>query len=183
MKLIVGLGNPGKEYEKTRHNIGFLLIDKLVEILISLEPTDQDLSKIFEDKAKFKAKVLRFKENILIKPQTFMNNSGLAVFKVASFYKIDSKDIYVIHDDLDIKLGKYKIQKGVGPKLHYGVQSIEKRLKNKKFWRVRIGVDNRSFTSSVSGEEYVLRDFSSKERVILDKVIEDVLKSLVKIVL
>ena len=183
MKLIVGLGNPGKVYEKTRHNIGFFLIDKLVEILISLEPIDQNLRKDFENKAKFKAEVLRFKDNIFIKPQTFMNESGLAVLKTASFYKIESKDIYVIHDDLDIKLGGYKIQRGVGPKLHYGIRSIEKKLKDKNFWRVRIGVDNRSSTSRISGEEYVLEKFSVKEQVIINRVIDNLAKSLVKIVL
>src|SRR6185369_4075580 len=117
MRLFVGLGNPGKKYEKTRHNVGWLVLDSL-----------QIPNTKFEVQKQFNAEVLKIGETILAKPQTFMNDSGVAVSAIVNFYKIEPDNIYVIHDDLDIKLGEYKIQKGKGPKQHNGILSIEEKL-------------------------------------------------------
>ena len=105
-----------------------------------------------------------------------MNRSGEAVKKLVNKYKVQSTNLYVIHDDLDIPLGKYKIQKGRGPKEHRGILSIEQSLGKKDFWRVRIGVENRS--SDMAGDEYVLDNFTAEERAIIDGVIQDVVKDL-----
>jgi len=150
MKLVVGLGNPGEEYKDTRHNVGFMVVDAL-----GLRPSDGI---------------------VLVKPETFMNRSGEAVKKLVNKYKVQSTNLYVIHDDLDIPLGKYKIQKGRGPKEHRGILSIEQSLGKKDFWRVRIGVENRS--SDMAGDEYVLDNFTAEERAIIDGVIQDVVKDL-----
>lgn len=183
-KLIIGLGNPGTKYGKNRHNVGFQVVDRLQTTDYSDAP--------WEENKKFNAVVSRPKtvDILLAKPQTFMNESGKAVAKLVGWYKIDSNDIYVIHDDLDIRLGGYKIQFGRGPRLHYGVQSIEKTLGTEGFWRVRVGVDNRLAPEGADvpeakasswrtpGERYVLQDFTEEEEKILDGVINKIIADL-----
>ncbi len=158
MKLIVGLGNPGEQYEKTRHNVGFRVLDELVRKIHT--PINK-----FQTNAKFRAHIIQANGLIMLKPQTFMNASGAAVVKVATFFKIQPSAIWVIHDDLDIQLGEYKIQFGKGPKVHGGINSIETMLGTKDFWHVRVGVENRSQEVGVKipGEEYVLQPFLAME--------------------
>ena len=182
MKLVVGLGNPGEKYARTRHNLGFMVVDKLGQMVNGQWSTVK----------KFNSLVIGYQPlAIFAKPTTFMNSSGNSVKSLANYYKIQSPNVWVIYDDLDIKLGQYKIQKGVGPKLHYGVQSIESKLRTKDFWHVRVGVDNRKneilnsklqITNyrRISGEEYVLQEFTEEERKILDKVIEKLARELIR---
>lgn len=176
MKLIIGLGNPGEQYKNNRHNVGFMAIDKLLARM----QRDSSTSVGMTSNTRFKAEVARVGEYIFAKPQTFMNASGQAVSKIKNFYKIGDDDIYLIHDDLDIRLGDYKIQKAVGPKVHNGVESVEKELGTKDFWRVRMGVDNRA--EKIPGDEYVLSNFSSEEKEklagVLDKVVDELCKIL-----
>src|SRR5687767_2280662 len=142
MKLIVGLGNPGEKYKKTRHNAGFMVMDRLAK----------RFEGEFSENSRWKAEIVRSGEVILAKPLTFMNDSGETVGKISGFFKIASEDIFVIHDDLDIVLSDYKIQKGTGPKIHNGVISVEEHLGNKEFWRVRVGVDGREGDRSMPGD-------------------------------
>lgn len=153
MKLVVGLGNPGERYKKTRHNVGFMVIEKLYEKVLDYG---------FKPLKKFDAEIVLVNDCVFAKPLTFMNNSGRAVKRMVDFYKIKMDDLWVIHDDLDINLGEYKKQKGVGPKVHNGVNSVEEMLGRKNFWRVRVGVENRG-GERVRGEEYVLANFEKKE--------------------
>lgn len=153
MKLIVGLGNPGKKYARTRHNVGYMLIDKFLE---------KNLPK----------------DVIVRKSNVFMNSSGIAVKKLTTHYQLLTTNLYIIHDDLDIKLGEYKIQKGRGPKDHKGVNSIEDSLGKTDFWRIRIGVENRKPDKEISGEEYVLQEFDDDELVIIKKVADKVIEDL-----
>jgi len=156
VKLIVGLGNIGDEYVKTRHNAGFLFLDQLAKESFTFEK-------------KFKASVSTLmideKKIILAKPHTMMNNSGLAVRLLADYYKLWPKNICIAHDDLDIHLGEFKLQYGKGPKIHNGILSIEKYLSSKSFWRTRIGVDNRSpeARKNIRGHAYVLGMFTNEE--------------------
>jgi len=157
--IIIGLGNPGKKYQNNRHNVGHMFIDYLNKLAV-----DQK-NKSFTLKT--------FKTNC------FMNESGKEVKKILkklqvpprqtwlSSYKL--QDIFIVHDDLDIPLGKFRIDFGRGPRLHNGLKSIEETLKTKDFWRIRIGVDNRQKTGWVDGETYVLQDFLPEEREILEK--------------
>lgn len=183
MKLIVGLGNPGKKYKKTRHNAGFMVIDKLAQELGAENwkfSNKGNLLYCWHDGQEDK--------NELIKPQTFMNHSGDALFYVRrkhSDLKMD--DIYVCFDDLDLALGEYKIQLGKGPKDHNGLISIYEKLGIKDFWHVRVGVDNRDSKiersrSKLSGKEYVLTSFVNEELAIVEdvvsKVVEDMCKSI-----
>jgi PTH1 family peptidyl-tRNA hydrolase len=153
MRLIVGLGNPGKDYKNTRHNIGHLVVDAL---------NKKPLPSGF----------------IAKKSNCFMNQSGEFVKKLVEQYHSNPSDLWVIHDDLDIPLGGFKIQKGKGPKLHYGINSIEDKLGTDEFWRVRVGVDNRNPEDRTPGEEYVLQDFTQEELKLLKPVIEQICKKL-----
>jgi peptidyl-tRNA hydrolase, PTH1 family len=153
MKLLIGLGNPGERYEGNRHSVGKMLIRRLKK------------DQIF------------FKDLILIESDTFMNDSGRFVAEKFFFYKITPDDLYIVHDDLDLPLGQFKIQKGIGPKVHNGVNNIEQALGTKDFWRIRIGVDNRDPQKRIAGEDYVLQDFTKEELGILKGVFDAIVKN------
>jgi len=150
MKLIVGLGNPGKEYENTKHNVGF----KVVETLIMNEKfiasslfvhTGDTLNPVFKLDKLYQAEIAKGKieneEVVLVKPQTFMNNSGASVKKLVDTHHISSmSDIIVIHDDITIDFGKIKVSHEGGAGNHNGVQSIMNHLGNSEFIRVRLGI-------------------------------------------
>lgn len=162
IKLIVALGNPGKEYVKTRHNVGFIFFDHF-----NIE---------FLTESKFKAEIAQFKaENqkiIFAKPNTYMNSSGESVIAINNFYKLIPSEILVVHDDLDIQLGEYKLQFSKGPKVHNGILSIENLLSTEEFWRLRIGIDNRTqeLKKHISGSDYVLGRFTDEELTTLEKL-------------
>lgn len=176
MKLIVGLGNPGDKYKHNRHNIGFMVLDELARREI---PNSK-----FQITNKFKSEMIQTKEYILVKPQTFMNDSGVAVAKICQFYKIKNEDLYIVHDDLDIKIGNYKIQHAKGPRIHYGVNSVEEKLGSEGFWRVRVGVENRKVrgNTDIPGEVYSLQNFENDELRIMNGVIEKVTSELSRVV-
>jgi len=147
MLLIVGLGNPGKKYEKTRHNVGF----RVVDVLAKDKPNDA----------------------VLLKPQTLMNNSGDVVVEAVNFYKIKPIDLWIVHDDIDLPLGEFKIQMGKSSAGHKGVESIIKRLGTKDFNRIRIGIcPPKGKPEAV--EKFVLEKFTKAEETILKKIIQDV---------
>lgn len=151
--LLVGLGNPGDEYSHTRHNAGYLFLDWLAE----------EHSLVFTTLKKGESSMTERGEIILAKAQTYMNESGRAVSKLLRYYKIPSDHLTVIHDDLDIPFGEYKIMSGKGPKIHNGLISIENYLQNKDFRRVRIGVDARDPEQRIDGKTYVLQPFTADE--------------------
>lgn len=172
MKLVVGLGNPGEEYKDTRHNTGFMLVDELAK----QKKIDWDKSKTdLLEHCWFLNSTGKVE---LIKPQTFMNESGKAVLYSKKKHNINLDKIYVVYDDLDIKLGKYKIQKGRGPKDHNGLNNIYQKLKSEDFWHIRIGIDNRPLDNKPMGIEFVLQNFTDEERKIIDGVIGQVIKDL-----
>lgn len=133
MKLIVGLGNPGEKYKDTRHNVGFMVADKLAHELGGADIT-------WETVAKIDALIAKAGEVVLMKPETYMNGSGVAVKKAVSFYKISTEDIWVIHDDLDLPLGKIRIRIGGASAGHHGIDSIIQELGDDKFVRIRLGI-------------------------------------------
>jgi len=165
MQLILGLGNPGKEYELTRHNAGFLAADRLLAKL--------NKKAVFKKENKFGAEVARVGDVLIAKPTTFMNESGRAVRKMMDFYKIGVDELVLMHDDLDIRLGEYKVKQGVGPKVHNGIGSVEKALGDKSFLRVRLGVDSRlSGVKYKSGADYVLSKMTKEELSKLDMAMD-----------
>ena len=165
MYLIVGMGNPGKEYELTRHNAGFIAVDRLLSKL--------NKKAVFKKETKFSAEVARVGDVIFAKPTTFMNESGRCVRKLMDFYKIEIEGLVLLHDDLDIRLGEYKVKNGVGPKVHNGVGSVEKSFGEKSFLRVRLGVDNRQpGVRYGSGADYVLSKMTKDELAKLGMVMD-----------
>lgn len=184
MRIIVGLGNPGKEYEQTRHNVGFMVVEALAW---QIGDGQWQMVKNFQSEV-LKLDARRYKlvtDLLLAKPQTYMNNSGLAVKKIAKSYKLPANSLYVVHDDLDLPLGRYKIQFGKGPHVHNGVRSVEQHLKTKDFWRVRVGIAGKHLETlrarggSVA-DEYVLRPFPRKEREWLQTAIQDLVVELIR---
>lgn len=161
MKLFIGLGNPGVKYQNNRHNVGKLFIGFLVNQL-----TNWQVDKL-KERNKLVAEIFKKDDLVLVKLETFMNLSGIVVKKILKTLHVPRYTLYVIHDDLDIPLGKFKIQFGQGPKLHNGIKSVEENLKTKDFWRIRIGVDNRKKENWIEGEKYVLQDFLLEEKEIL----------------
>ena len=149
MKVFIGLGNPGFQYQKNRHNVGHMFIDYL------------------------KTKNLDLR---IMKTDCFMNVSGKFVKKHVSSSMLQA--LYVAHDDLDIPFGKFKIQFGTGPKLHNGIRSIEDELRTNEFWRIRIGVDARSPENWTDGETYSLQDFTDEQHQQLQSLFENVYKQL-----
>ena len=174
MKLIIGLGNPGEKYEKTRHNAGFLAVDKM-----ALSSKYQVLSTQSKFNAKISNGIIDDKKIILTKPQTFMNNSGEAIRAIVDYYKINIEDIIVIHDDLDISLGEYKISKNKNSGGHKGVQSIIDCLGTKDFARIRIGIMTEN--KKTPTEKFVLEKFSIEEMKAVKEIIRRIKGEIVKL--
>ena len=167
MIVIVGLGNPGKKFENTRHNLGFRVVDKLAK---------ENNFPPFKLEKKFYSLIsrgfLNDKEIILVKPQTFMNDSGRAVKVIFSQLPFSFFPLWVVHDDLDILFGKIKISINKKAGGHKGVQSIIDHLKTKNFVRFRIGIGLPKKEKSILKESFVLEKFTKKERKTLKKVVE-----------
>ncbi|MCK5084398.1 MAG: aminoacyl-tRNA hydrolase [Candidatus Pacebacteria bacterium] len=174
MKLIIGLGNPGKKYEKTRHNTGFLVVNKIANNFQF--PVSGFNSKF---NAEISQDAIDNEKVILVKPLTFMNSSGQAVRAVLDYYKIDPRDIIVIHDDLDIPLGEYKISKNRNSGGHKGVQSIIDCLGTKDFTRIRIGIMTKN--KKTPTEKFVLEGFGKDEMEIIEEVIEEIENEIVRL--
>ncbi|QOR34510.1 aminoacyl-tRNA hydrolase [Clostridium sp. 'deep sea'] len=167
MKYIVGLGNPGRKYENTRHNLGFAVIAKLAERL-NVKTTQQKFKGLF-------AKTVYEGEDIvLLQPLTFMNNSGLSVAALKSFYKCDLSDILIVYDDFDFEVGKMRLRKQGSAGGHNGMKSIINSLGSSDFPRLRIGIDKPGYSQI----DFVLGKFSEDEQIIIDKVIEEAVNSI-----
>jgi len=157
MTLIAGLGNPGEKYKHNRHNIGFMVVDALVG---DLHPT-----KI--NRSSFNGELYKTSQILLLKPTTYMNNSGLSIISVANYYKINK--LIVIHDDLELVFGAIKIKHGGGHGGHNGLKSIDAHF-GKNYDRIRLGIGKPEDKSDVVN--YVLSNFYLKERECLEKVIK-----------
>jgi PTH1 family peptidyl-tRNA hydrolase len=170
MKLIVGLGNPGKEYAANRHNIGFLCLNYIAKS-----------HRINLDKKQAKARIgtgtIAGNEVVLARPQTYMNLSGISVSQLILKYKIALDDLIVVHDDLDLPLGKIRIRKGSGPAGHNGIKSIIASVGTQDFIRVRVGISRPQTEEDNKLEsivDYVLGDFSEEEMKIVDETVRRV---------
>ncbi len=165
MKLIVGLGNPGEKYDGTRHNLGFRAVDQF------LKDTSSVSDSVWTKNDKLKSDIVKLGDTILAKPQTFMNNSGIAVSLLASFYKVEPEDIWIVYDELDLPVGAMKIRFGGAAAGHHGVESILEKLGTDKFWRIRLGIGTSHDKDHAIGrqkqhdvEGYVLSGFKSGDQ-------------------
>jgi PTH1 family peptidyl-tRNA hydrolase len=164
MFLFVGLGNPGNEYEKTRHNIGFMAIDEIRCCHKFSNPS-------IKSKNSFSDGVIASEKILAIKPMSYMNKSGIPMSEIVRFYKIPLSNIIVFHDDLDLPLGKIKIKTGGGHGGHNGLKSIDSYV-GKDYVRVRLGIGHPGDRNKVTG--YVLNKFKKDEQHIVDNQIKDI---------
>ncbi len=168
--LIIGLGNPGQKYKDTRHNIGFKLIDTLLD--------SNSMSNKFKS---LYSKIEINKNSIhIVKPQTFMNESGVAVNEITKFFKIKQENIIVVYDDLDLPIGNLKIKIGGGSAGHNGIKSIEKYIETEKIIKIRIGIGKPVNKAQINS--HVLSKFTHNENILLkpilqkfEKIIEDII--------
>ena len=165
MILIVGLGNPGIKYKRTRHNIGFRVLNKFQK---ENDFPDFKFSKKFN--ALISKKNIEKEKIILSKPETFMNKSCQTVKKLTTYYSIPFINLIIVHDDIDLPLGKMRISKNRGSAGHKGVESIIKELGKRNFARLRIGIKNQKSKVETS-EKFVLKNFTQEEGKIVEKII------------
>ncbi len=177
MKLIIALGNPGHEYELTRHNAGWMALDKLIA---QEKLTGKKSAKMQAET--FDLKLGRTKA-ILAKPMTFMNNSGMAVRALVNFYRFLEKDIIVVHDDKDIPVGEIRIQTNRGAAGHNGIKSIIETLGTKDFTRVRIGVGPIEKEKIAIISDFVLNKFTKEEFKILQPALDNAIAEIKRLAL
>lgn len=174
VQLIVGLGNPGNEYEQTRHNAGFFFVDAVA----------RQYYASFKSEKKFHGDVARItidgQEVWLLKPDTFMNRSGQAIQAIASFYKIKLENILVAHDELDLEPGVARLKKDGGHGGHNGLRDTIEKMGGKNFLRLRIGIGHPGDKNKVSG--YVLKKASSDDQIDIERAIDQALKVLPQVV-
>lgn len=168
MKLIVGLGNPGAEYQNTRHNIGFQMIDLFAKSL-GVDISKSKFNGLYGEINVAGEKV------ILLKPQSYINLSGEVIRKFVDFYKIDISDLIVISDDLDLNVGTFKIKKKGSSGGHNGLKNIELHLGTQEYKRIKIGISN---NKKIDTKDYVLGHLSSSEQEMLSEVKKKVLQVL-----
>lgn len=173
MYLFVGLGNVGKEYDNTRHNFGFSVVD---EIIKKYNVTDHE-SKFESDMYKG---IIDGKKVIIIKPKTYMNNSGKAVAKIKNFYKIEPKNIFVFHDDMDLEFGKIKFKFGGGNAGHNGLKSIDSYIGN-EYYRIRLGIGKPQFKNDTIN--FVIGKFSKEEICLIEKLLFKIVENIDKLLL
>jgi len=161
--LIVGLGNPGSNYETTRHNIGFMVIEELIKKF--------NANKL--SSSSFKGELYKFQNHFLLKPLTFMNLSGESIVAVKKFYKID--EVVVIHDDLDLPFGTLRFKIGGGHGGHNGLKSTDEKI-GRDYIRVRVGIGKPEHKTEVAS--YVLSDFNKDEVSKLNDIIEHIVNSI-----
>ena len=160
MKLIVGLGNPGKEYEKTRHNIGFMTIDQYADKL-GVSITKEKYNGLYVETN------INGEKTILLKPQSYINLSGEVIRRFIDFYKIDIEDILIIHDDLDLEVGTYRVKQQGSSGGHNGLKNIELHLGTQEYKRIKIGISNNKLMDT---KDYVLGKISKEEQEKIDEV-------------
>lgn len=178
MKLIVGLGNPEPKYQSSRHNIGFMVVEKLAKELLPVNKSE----KAWVGEKKFTAQLCKVNDNLLlVKPHTYMNRSGIAVLSIINFYKLSPSDLWVVHDDIDLPVGKIRIRKGGGTGGHNGVESIIQALNFPEFVRFRLGVGKGKLDMQHSAdhnlkrqavEKFVLSPFRDSEAGEVKKLIK-----------
>jgi PTH1 family peptidyl-tRNA hydrolase len=171
IRLIVGLGNPGREHERDRHNAGFWLVDRLAGVhRVSLKK-----------ESKFQAQVARFSgvagDAWLLQPQTYMNLSGAAVSTLAAFYKIAPDQVLVAHDELDLSAGAVKLKLGGGHAGHNGLRDIAARLSTPDFWRLRIGIGHPRDSARAEQDvaDFVLQPPRKEEQMLIDEVMDRII--------
>ncbi len=178
MVIIVGLGNPGSKYENTRHNVGFMLLDRLREKLHFSEFVRSTKFSSMISECEYSDGVMVY----LVKPQTFMNSSGISVANLAHFYKISMDFLWVAYDDIDLPLGKIRFREKGSAGTHNGMKSIISSLGASDFPRFRIGIDSRDLNHGSDSDlsEFVLQPFAKAEREVVDRSLDECVTMVIK---
>lgn len=175
MKIIIGLGNPGQKYEKTRHNAGFIMLNKLRDYFIDQGHNFENFTMSKNFNAQISAGLHKSEKVLLVKPQTYMNESGLAIKKIVDFYKINpEKDLIIIYDDVDLNFQEIRA-KGKSSGGHKGMQSIIDVLESENLKRIRIGILGKEKNTIKDTSSYVLKNFENTEEKKLDKIFTNIL--------
>ncbi|MDI6820702.1 MAG: aminoacyl-tRNA hydrolase [Patescibacteria group bacterium] len=170
IKLIIGLGNPGKEYENTYHNIGMIFLDYLLKQFINQKLNFKSIKNF---------SFIKTTDGLVIsKPEIFMNESGRAIKEILKYFNIKPENTVIVHDDSDIKLGNYKIEFDRGPAGHKGIESIINSIGSRLFWRIRIGVREKSEIKRQKAEEFILKKIKKGELEKLIDVFEEINRNL-----
>ena len=168
MKLVVGLGNPGKDYANTRHNVGFMFIDKLLDHY-NCETPKSKLGGLYSEK------IINGEKIIFLKPQEYINLSGQVIRKYIDYFKINIDDIFVINDDLDLDVGRIKIKSSGSSGGHNGLKNIELHLGTKEYKRLKIGISNNKM---IDTKDYVLSKINKEDMDIINNIIDSSYKIL-----
>ena len=163
MKAVIGLGNPGIGYEGTRHNVGFLVLDQWSKA--------HGIRYKSRFRGKFAEERVANEKVLLLKPQTYMNLSGMAVAELSGFYQMDPQDILIVHDDIDLALGKLRLRARGSAGGHNGLKSIQAHLGSTEYWRLKIGVGRPAGEEKGDVADYVLSPFAKAERKELEEVV------------
>jgi len=176
MKLIIGLGNPGKEYKNNRHNVGFIILDSICKKY-------KDNFPVFKEDKKLKSEIsigeINGEKIILAKPITFMNNSGISLTAIKSFYKIRLEDILIIQDDKDLEFSKIRIKDESSAGGHNGIKSIISAIGTNKIKRFKFGVANEKL-DFMETDKFVLEDFNTEEKKKINEMMEEILEEIMK---
>jgi len=162
LKLIAGLGNPGSTYAHTRHNVGFMVIDRLAASLGVAVEKKQGQALVAQE-------VYKGERLLLVKPQTYMNLSGDSIMELLNFYKNGIDELIIVHDDMDLDLGRIRFKSGGGTGGHRGLKSITERLGSSQFDRLKVGIGRP--LEAIKPEVFVLQAFQTEERLLLEKVL------------
>lgn len=171
MKLIVALGNPGSKYKNTRHNAGMIILENWLK---NQNFNNPELNK------KIEAKISKNEDLIIAFPQTFMNESGLPVSKIAKQNNTQPHNILILHDDSDLFVGEYKMHYKRGSAGHKGVESIIDHLKTEDFWRLRVGIRPKTAGARQKAEDFVLKKFGPNELKVVTNLVEEISESIQK---
>lgn len=163
MRLVVGLGNPGPKYRNNRHNIGFMAADEIVRRHGLSAPRSKFQGEVSEGE-------IGGDKVMVLKPATFMNESGRSVGEAVRFYKLNTEDVFVIYDEIDLAAAKIRVKQGGGHAGHNGLRSIDAHLSDKNYWRVRLGIGHPGEKSQVSN--HVLGDFSKQDRLWVERELD-----------
>ncbi len=174
MKIIVGLGNVGKEYELTRHNVGFMFVDYFAEKVLK-----QELNYKKRDNYYYLETTLSGEKIVIIKPTTYMNLSGEAIVKAKKWYKVENEDVIIVYDDVDLDFGNFRYRESGSAGTHNGMRNILSILKTEDLRRIRIGIENRE-NKNIPLMDYVLGKFKSEE---LDKLYNDIFSEVAKMLI
>lgn len=175
MKLIIGLGNPGKEFKNNRHNVGFIILDNIYKKY-------KDSFSVFKEDKKLKSEIsigeINGKKTMLAKPLTFMNNSGMALNAIRSFYKIKLDDVFIIQDDKDLAFSKIRIKDESSAGGHNGIKSIISAIGTNKIKRFKFGVAN-SKLEFMETDKFVLEDFDGEEKKKINEMSDEIIENIV----